>query len=182
MSKKCFLLIGLDKMYSKMIKKRQNGPIALVFWIVFRSELTKAAQKSSIDVFSNNLRNLLLTAPVKGYSILGIDPGYKNGCKCAIISQTGTFIMQFTSITCTGIYCALVDGGRSELILQIYTLTTPSPSKIDMMIDEWRNTGLFSTLPTLTTIKLFLPVLNSLSHDCVLLHFCKNVSYMMFRR
>nr|XP_022329484.1 S1 RNA-binding domain-containing protein 1-like [Crassostrea virginica] len=54
-----------------------------------RSELTKAAQKSSIDVFSNNLRNLLLTAPVKGYSILGIDPGYKNGCKCAIISQTG---------------------------------------------------------------------------------------------
>ncbi|XP_062589033.1 S1 RNA-binding domain-containing protein 1-like [Saccostrea cucullata] len=54
-----------------------------------RSELTKFSQKSSIDVFSSNLRNLLLSAPLKGHSILGIDPGFKNGCKCAVISQTG---------------------------------------------------------------------------------------------
>ena len=135
MSKKCFLLIGLDKMYSKMIKKRQNGPIALVFWIVFRSELTKAAQKSSIDVFSNNLRNLLLTAPVKGYSILGLDPGYKNGCKCAIISQTGTCIMQFTSITCTGLYCASCRWGQFRTyITDIHPNNPLSPQN---RYDDW---------------------------------------------
>lgn len=63
--------------------------------IFYRSELTKSAQKSSIDVFSSNLRNLLLSAPVKGHSILGIDPGFRNGCKCAVISQTGIQVMVY---------------------------------------------------------------------------------------
>ncbi|KAK3094188.1 hypothetical protein FSP39_025197 [Pinctada imbricata] len=57
-----------------------------------RSSLTKDAVKSSIEVFTSNLKHLLLTAPVKGHVILGIDPGFKNGCKCAVISPIGKII------------------------------------------------------------------------------------------
>jgi len=56
---------------------------------VGRSELTKNAEKASISVFAANLKQLLLTPPVRGKSILGIDPGFHNGCKFAVISATG---------------------------------------------------------------------------------------------
>lgn len=52
-----------------------------------RSHLTKNAEKESVEVFAKNLKQLLLVRPVKGKRILGIDPGYKNGCKLALISE-----------------------------------------------------------------------------------------------
>lgn len=52
-----------------------------------RSELTKVAEVSSIEVFATNLKQLLLMSPVKGERILGIDPGFSNGCKVALISE-----------------------------------------------------------------------------------------------
>lgn len=52
-----------------------------------RSTLTKTAESASIEVFATNLRQLLLIAPVKGKKILGIDPGFINGCKVAVISE-----------------------------------------------------------------------------------------------
>lgn len=52
-----------------------------------RSMLTKNAEKESIEVFAKNLKQLLLLKPVKGKRILGIDPGFKNGCKLALISE-----------------------------------------------------------------------------------------------
>ncbi|XP_071962497.1 S1 RNA-binding domain-containing protein 1-like [Antedon mediterranea] len=57
-----------------------------------RSELTRSAEKASIDVFSKNLKRLLLTPPVRGKVIIGLDPGFKNGCKVAIISETGSIL------------------------------------------------------------------------------------------
>ncbi|XP_052766286.1 S1 RNA-binding domain-containing protein 1-like [Mya arenaria] len=54
-----------------------------------RSNLTKQAEKSSIEVFAKNLKNLLLQSPLKGHAILAIDPGFSQGCKVAVISQTG---------------------------------------------------------------------------------------------
>lgn len=57
-----------------------------------RSELTKRAEKASVEVFANNLKQLLLTAPVKGEKILGIDPGFSNGCKLALISECGDLL------------------------------------------------------------------------------------------
>lgn len=50
---------------------------------------SKAAQ-ASFEVFTINLKQLLLITPVKGRPILGIDPGFKYGCKIALISETGT--------------------------------------------------------------------------------------------
>lgn len=52
-----------------------------------RSILTKNAEKESVQVFAMNLKQLLLIHPVKGKKILGIDPGFKNGCKLALISE-----------------------------------------------------------------------------------------------
>ncbi|XP_059162177.1 S1 RNA-binding domain-containing protein 1-like [Physella acuta] len=54
-----------------------------------RSDLTKDAEKASISVFTSNLKRLLLTPPIKGKTILGVDPGFRNGCKVAVISPTG---------------------------------------------------------------------------------------------
>ena len=45
----------------------------------------------AIDIFGNNLKQLLLTPPIKNVSILGFDPGFRNGCKIATIDKTGKF-------------------------------------------------------------------------------------------
>ncbi|XP_028128698.2 uncharacterized protein YdcI [Diabrotica virgifera virgifera] len=59
-----------------------------------RSELKIMAEKASYEVFSKNLKQILLAAPIKGERILGIDPGYHHGCKLALISSTGKVLDQ----------------------------------------------------------------------------------------
>lgn len=54
-----------------------------------KSELMKRAEKAAIEVFAENLKNLLLVNPIKGCKILGIDPGFTSGCKIALISESG---------------------------------------------------------------------------------------------
>lgn len=54
-----------------------------------RNELTGVAEEQAIKVFSKNLHNLLLQPPVKGKTVLGIDPGYRTGCKLAVVEETG---------------------------------------------------------------------------------------------
>ena len=54
-----------------------------------RNELTEKAQTQALEVFARNLRALLLQAPVKGKTILGIDPAYRTGCKWAVMDPTG---------------------------------------------------------------------------------------------
>ena len=54
-----------------------------------RSDLTERAQNGAISLFSVNLKNLLMTPPVKGHTVLGVDPGYRTGCKLAVVDSTG---------------------------------------------------------------------------------------------
>lgn len=54
-----------------------------------RSDLTERASNSAIKVFSTNLHQLLMQAPVKDKVILGLDPGYRTGCKVAVVDGTG---------------------------------------------------------------------------------------------
>lgn len=54
-----------------------------------RNDLTEKANKQAIAVFAENLRNLLLQPPFTGQTILGLDPGYRTGCKAAVIDATG---------------------------------------------------------------------------------------------
>ncbi len=57
-----------------------------------RSELSERAQTRSIEIFSTNLEKLLLQPPLKGRIVLGFDPGYRNGCKLAVIDETGKML------------------------------------------------------------------------------------------
>ncbi len=57
-----------------------------------RSELSDRAHTKSIEIFSTNLEKLLLQAPLKGRTVLGFDPGYYNGCKLAVIDETGKML------------------------------------------------------------------------------------------
>ncbi|MBQ5330131.1 MAG: RNA-binding transcriptional accessory protein [Oscillospiraceae bacterium] len=54
-----------------------------------RNELSERAQEGAIKVFSSNLRQLLMARPVKDCVTLGLDPGYRHGCKCAVVDGTG---------------------------------------------------------------------------------------------
>ncbi|XP_045837670.1 S1 RNA-binding domain-containing protein 1 isoform X1 [Meles meles] len=58
----------------------------------FRAKLTSDAEKESVMMFGRNLRQLLLTSPVPGRTLMGVDPGYKHGCKLAIISPTSQIL------------------------------------------------------------------------------------------
>ncbi len=57
-----------------------------------RSDLSERAQTKSIEIFSTNLEKLLLQPPLKGRVVLGFDPGYYNGCKLAVIDETGKML------------------------------------------------------------------------------------------
>ena len=54
-----------------------------------RAELTEAADESAMKVFATNLKQLLMQPPVKGKTVLGLDPGYRTGCKVAVVDDTG---------------------------------------------------------------------------------------------
>lgn len=54
-----------------------------------RNQLTETAQTQAIYVFASNLKQLLLQAPLAGYTVMGLDPGYRTGCKMAIVDATG---------------------------------------------------------------------------------------------
>ncbi len=54
-----------------------------------RNILTERAQEAAIDLFSVNLKNLLMAPPIKGRVVLGVDPGYRTGCKLAVVDSTG---------------------------------------------------------------------------------------------
>ena len=54
-----------------------------------RADLTEKADEQAIKVFGKNAKQLLLGAPLKGYTVLGFDPAYRTGCKLAVIDETG---------------------------------------------------------------------------------------------
>lgn len=54
-----------------------------------RNSLTEKAEKQAIEVFGENLKNLLLQPPLKGRTVLGVDPAFRTGCKLAVVDETG---------------------------------------------------------------------------------------------
>lgn len=54
-----------------------------------RGELTATGEAQAIKIFSRNLHNLLLQPPIKGRIVLGVDPGFRTGCKLAVVDDTG---------------------------------------------------------------------------------------------
>lgn len=57
-----------------------------------RGELTEKAEAQAISIFAANLRSLLLQPPVRGKTVLGVDPAYRTGCKLAVVDDTGKLL------------------------------------------------------------------------------------------
>jgi len=78
-----------------LIRAVDDGYRRLIFPAIereIRRDLTEKADAHAINVFATNLRNLLLVPPIKGETVLGLDPGFRTGCKVAVIDPTGRVI------------------------------------------------------------------------------------------
>lgn len=78
-----------------------------------RSLLTENAEKQAIRVFGLNLRQLLLQAPLAGHTVMGLDPGYRTGCKMAVVSPTGTVL------TINTLYLTMSERQREEAAAKV---------------------------------------------------------------
>ncbi|XP_035210140.1 uncharacterized protein YdcI-like [Stegodyphus dumicola] len=79
-----FLQICVSDAYDRLIEPHVCRQI--------RSDLSKHAEKESIAVFCSNLKSLLLTPPVRGKTVVGVDPGFTHGCKIAAVSSKGAVL------------------------------------------------------------------------------------------
>jgi uncharacterized protein len=61
-----------------------------------RAELTRQAEEHAINVFATNVRNLLLQPPLRDMAVLGLDPGYRTGCKVTIVDVHGNYVESTT--------------------------------------------------------------------------------------
>jgi len=73
-----------------------------------RAELKERSDRAAVDVFAENLRHLLLAAPLGQKAVIGVDPGLRTGCKCAAVDSTGRFLGHVT------IYPSHGDAGRER--------------------------------------------------------------------
>ncbi len=73
--------LAIDDAYKRLIKSSIEREI--------RSDLKEQAENQAIHVFGENLRPLLLAAPMKDRIVLGVDPAFRTGCKLAVVDQTG---------------------------------------------------------------------------------------------
>lgn len=67
-----------------------------------RADLTSKASEAAIKVFASNLRQLLMQPPIKGRVALGLDPGYRTGCKLAVVDDTGKVLDTGVAYITTG--------------------------------------------------------------------------------
>ena len=81
-----------------------------------RSELSQKAYEGAIHNFALNLKPLLMQPPVKGFVTMGLDPGYRNGCKVAVVDATGKVLA--TSV----VYPTFSDRKKQEAIAALSTL------------------------------------------------------------
>lgn len=84
-----------NKAFSEAI---EDGVVRLLSPAVvreIRSDETDEADEHGIGIFSENLKNLLMTQPIKGSRVLGVDPGIRTGTKCAALDETGKYLGYF---------------------------------------------------------------------------------------
>jgi protein Tex len=94
----------LSKMAKKVIKRSDSPSVPFINDAIedaykrliapsiereIRSALTEQAEERAIHIFSENVRSLLLQAPLKGKVVLGVDPAYRTGCKLGVVDETG---------------------------------------------------------------------------------------------
>ena len=101
-----YLTLTVEDAYKRLIAPSIENEI--------RNILTERAGEAAIKIFAKNLNSLLLQPPIKGRTVLGLDPGYRTGCKVAVVDDTG-------KVLDTGIiYCTLPnhDKDKAKFILK----------------------------------------------------------------
>ncbi len=101
-----YLVPTIEDAYKRLIAPSIENEI--------RNILTERAGEAAIKIFAKNLNSLLLQPPIKGRTVLGLDPGYRTGCKVAVVDDTG-------KVLDTGIiYCTLPnhDKDKAKVILK----------------------------------------------------------------
>ena len=97
---------AVDKMFAHVFRRRsiftdelraalEDGESRLLFPALereVRTQLTENAETQAIHVFGVNLKQLLLQAPLGGHVVMGLDPGYRTGCKMAVVDATGRVV------------------------------------------------------------------------------------------
>ena len=81
---KVYVVDAITDSYDRLIKPSVEREI--------RTALFDEASEGAIKLFSDNLKHLLMGAPLKGKTVLGYDPGYRTGCKLAVVDKTGKYI------------------------------------------------------------------------------------------
>ena len=76
-----YLVTMLEDSYKRLIAPAIERDI--------RNELSQKAEDGALEVFKKNLYQLLRQAPIKGHTVMGIDPAYRTGCKIAVVDETG---------------------------------------------------------------------------------------------
>ena len=114
------IIIDSSSVFAPFIKASAEDSFKRLIWPSIereiRNELTDRASDSAIKLFSKNLKALLMQPPIKGKTVLGIDPGYRTGCKVAVIDPTG-------KVLDTGIiYCTLPNHDKEKSEKFVLTL------------------------------------------------------------
>lgn len=89
------ILKGNDALDDKLRIAIRDSYKRLIFPSIereIRNELTDKGEEGAIKIFKENLKALLLQAPIKGKVVMGFDPGFRTGCKVAILDATGKFL------------------------------------------------------------------------------------------
>lgn len=73
-----------------------------------RLDLKLASDHAAVAIFADNLRHLLLASPLGGRPVLGIDPGIRTGCKCAVVDETGKYLESAT------VYLSQGEGAQNQ--------------------------------------------------------------------
>lgn len=81
---KDILKAALEDAYKRLLEPAMEREL--------RNQLTEAAEKQAIHIFGVNLKQLLLQPPLAGHTVMGLDPGYRTGCKMAIVDATGNVL------------------------------------------------------------------------------------------
>jgi uncharacterized protein len=76
-----YVLLAIEDAYKRLIKPSIEREV--------RADLKELAEDQAIKVFAANLKSYLLTPPMKGKVVLGVDPAYRTGCKLAVVDETG---------------------------------------------------------------------------------------------
>jgi protein Tex len=87
-----------------------------------RVELKLRSDREAVDVFADNLRNLLMAAPLGGQNVLGLDPGLRTGCKFVAVDSTGKFLAETVLHLAKG---AAAEQAAKQLLLDYVRKFTP---------------------------------------------------------